>query len=174
MSFDLSRLRRCDLIVGAGALALLVFLFGLQWYGGSAMASIGGLRFTSSANGWHAFTDSRWIWILTIALTLSAVALRAARREPYGQVQPGVLIAGFGGLSTILIVYRILHHPVGGASVSTIGGVHYSYSYGIKVGIWLGLIAAAAIAYGGYLAMRAEGSSLASATPSGPESAAAA
>ena len=39
-------------------------------------------------------------------------------------------------------------------------GVHFSSSYGIKIGIWLGLIAAAALTYGGYLAMREEGASL--------------
>ncbi len=75
-------------------------------------------------------------------------------------VQPGVIVAGLGALSTILIAYRIVHHPSGGAG-GTVGSVHVSYSYGIKLGIWLGLIAAVGIAYGGYLAMQDEGTSLA-------------
>jgi len=36
----------------------------------------------------------------------------------------------------------------------------YGYSYGIKIGIWLGLIAAAVITYGGYLGMQEQGTSL--------------
>ncbi len=61
------------------------------------------------------------------------------------------MVAGLGALSTLLILYRIIHHP----SVS-IAGLHA----GIKIGIWLGLIASAAVTYGGYLAMTEEGTSL--------------
>ena len=57
-----------------------------------------------------------------------------------------------GLLSVVLIVYRIVHHPAASASF---GGFHASY--GIKLGIWLGLLAALAIAAGGYLQLRAEG-----------------
>jgi hypothetical protein len=56
----------------------------------------------------------------------------------------------------VLVAYRIVHHP-SGASSGTIAGVHYSASYGIKLGIWLALLAAAGIAHGGYLAMRDDG-----------------
>jgi hypothetical protein len=160
MSFDISRLRRSDQIVGGGAIALFIFLFLFKWYGASASTSVGGISLGSSLNGWHSFTTSRWIWLITIIVGLGAVALRAGQRELSLPVQPSVIIAGLGALSTLLILYRIIHHPSGGAS----GGVglgHFSYSYGIKIGIWLGLLAAAAITYGGYLAMRAEGTSLA-------------
>lgn len=39
--------------------------------------------------------------------------------------------------------------------------MHVSFSYGIKLGIWLGLIAAVGVTYGGYLGMQDEGTSLA-------------
>jgi hypothetical protein len=60
----------------------------------------------------------------------------------------------------ILILYRIVHHPSGGAG-GAVGAVHVSFSYGIKLGIWLGLIAAVGVTYGGYLGMQDEGTSLA-------------
>jgi hypothetical protein len=65
-------------------------------------------------------------------------------------VPPALIVTVLGALSTILILYRIIHHPTASASF---GGFHASA--GIKIGIWLGLIASAAITYGGYLAMQA-------------------
>lgn len=159
MSFDISRLRRADQIIGGSAIAFLIFLFIFKWYGASASSSVGGISVGGSLNGWHSFTNSRWIWLVTIIVALGVVALRAGERELSLPVQPSVIIAGLGALSTLLILYRIIHHPSGGSS-GGIGLTHFSYSYGIKFGIWLGLIAAAAITYGGYLAMQDEGTSL--------------
>jgi hypothetical protein len=159
MSFDISRLRRADQIVGGGAIALFIFLFFFKWYGFSTNApSIGGVNVSGSISysGWHTFTNSRWVWIITIIVALGAVAIRAGLLKLELPLQPGVLVAGLGALSTLLILYRILDHPSASASF---GGVHTSV--GIKIGIWLGLIAAGALTYGGYLSMQDEGTSLA-------------
>ncbi len=159
MSFDVSRLRRADQIVSGGAIALFIFLFFFKWYGYSSNApSIAGVNVSSSysIDGWHAFQNSRWIWIVTIIVALGAVAIASGALELKSPVQLGVLVAGLGALSTLTILYRIVHHPTASASF---GGFHASV--GIKIGIWLGLIAAAAITYGGYLAMQDEGTSLA-------------
>jgi hypothetical protein len=154
MSFDVSRLRRNDWITGGGAVAFFVFLFFFDWYGGSykGPVSIGGQFGASvSSSGWDTFTNSRWIWLITIIVALGAVVLVAGQRTLELPVRPSAIVAGLGALSTLLILYRIIHHPSGGASF---GGA--SFSYGIKIGIWLGLIAAAAITYGGYLTMNEE------------------
>ena len=79
-------------------------------------------------------------------------------------MQSGVIVAGLGALSTVLILYRIVHHPSGSGSEGA-GVNRYSYSFGIELGIWLALVAAAAIAYGGYLAIRAEGTRPADGAP---------
>jgi hypothetical protein len=159
MGFDIGGLRRSDRIIGIGAIAFFIFLFFFKWYGVSSSTSVGGVSYSDSANGWHTFTNSRWIWIITIIVALSAVAISAGVLKLKSPVQPGVLVAGLGALSAILILYRIIDHPSAGTS-GTIAGVHYSASVGIKIGIWLGLIAALALTYGGYLAMQDEGTSL--------------
>jgi hypothetical protein len=158
MSFDVNRLRRSDWIAGGGAVALFVFLFFFDWFGGSYKGTVpsGGSFGTSvSSTGWDTFTSSRWIWLLTIIVALGAVVLVAGQRKLDLPVHPSALVAGLGALSTLLILYRILHHPSGGASFAGA-----SFSYGIKIGIWLGLIAAGAITYGGYSMMGEEGTSL--------------
>jgi hypothetical protein len=159
MNFDISRLRRSDRIIGVSAIALFIFMFFFKWLGYSSNApSIAGVNLSSSfsLDGWHAFQNSRWIWIITIIVALAAVAIASGALEFKSPVQPGVLVAGLGALSTLAILYRIIHHPT--ASVS-IGSFHASV--GIKIGIWLGLIAALGVTYGGYLAMQDEGTSLA-------------
>jgi hypothetical protein len=159
MSFDIGGLRRSDRVIGIGAIAFFVFLFFFKWFGVSSSSSIDGVNYSDSANGWHTFTNSRWIWIITIIVALATVAISAGVLNFKSPVQRGVLVAGLGALSAILIIYRILDHPSAGTS-GTIAGVHYSASVGIKIGIWLGLIAALAVTYGGYLAMQDEGTSL--------------
>jgi hypothetical protein len=159
MSFDMRGLRRSDRVIGISAIAFFVFLFFFKWFGVSSSASIGGVSYSDSANGWHTFTNSRWIWIITIVVALAVVAIDAGALELNSPVRRGVLVAGLGVLSAILILYRIVDHP-SAATSGTIAGVHYSASVGIKIGIWLGLIAALGLTYGGYLAMQDEGTSL--------------
>ena len=145
--------------MGGGAIALFVFLFFFKWYGLSS-TFVGGISVDHSVNGWHVFTTSRWVWLITIVVALGTVFQRARRRELSLPVKTGAIVAGLGALSTLLILYRIVHHPSGSGSEGA-GLNRYSYSFGIELGIWLALLAAAAIAYGGYLAMQAEGTSFA-------------
>jgi hypothetical protein len=159
MSVDMGGLRRSDQIVGISAIAFFVFLFFFKWFGVSSSASVGGISYSDSANGWHTFTNSRWIWIVTIVVALAAVAISVGALNLKRPAHLGVLVAALGALSAILVIYRILDHPSAGTS-GTIAGVHYSASVGIKIGIWLGLIAALGVTYGGYLAMQDEGASL--------------
>jgi hypothetical protein len=158
MNFDVNRLRRSDWITGGGAVAFFVFLFFFDWYGGSYKGTVpigGSFGSSSSSTGWDTFTNSRWIWLITIIVALGAVVLVAGQRKLDVPMQPSAVVAGLGALSTLLILYRIIHHPSGGVSFAGA-----SFSYGIKIGIWLGLIASVAITYGGYLMMSEEGTSL--------------
>ena len=154
MTLGLARVRLPERVAAAGAIALFVFLFFLDWYGGSITGLFPGSRIsggTISATGWEAFTSSRWVWLVTIVLALGSALAAAAAYRPEGPVRIGAVVFGMGTLSSVLILYRIIHHP--GANAS---GHGLYISYGVKLGIWLGLVAAVAIALGGYLQLRAE------------------
>jgi hypothetical protein len=149
-----SRLRRADWLVAAGALALLIFMFLLDWYGGSVTGLLPGSHITGatlSSTGWETFTASRWIWLATIVAAFGSlvVAISSEESAREGPLQPSAVVAGLGAVSTALILFRIVHHP--GPSASG-GGVRASY--GIKLGIWLGLLATLTIALGGYLGVQ--------------------
>jgi hypothetical protein len=155
MELDLRRLRGADRLVGAGAVALLVFMFFFDWFGESVSGTlpgsdVGGAGF--SATGWDTFTNSRWVWLLTSAVAIASVAAIAVQRRLPSTLPPGAIVMLLGFLSVVLILYRIVHHP---AATAHFAGFHASY--GIRTGIWLGLIAALAIAVGGCLQLRAEG-----------------
>ncbi|MGB7589441.1 MAG: hypothetical protein WBM00_12120 [Solirubrobacterales bacterium] len=77
------------------------------------------------------------------------VRLTDADLEP--PISLNAIVAGLGGLAVLLILYRIISPP----SFGSFGAV--SVDGTLKFGIFLGLIAAAGVAFGGYSAMREEG-----------------
>ena len=64
------------------------------------------------------------------------------------------IVAGLGILSVVLIVISLISPPDFGANLSGTGISHTR-----KIGVFLGLISAAAVAVGGYMAMQEEGTS---------------
>ena len=87
---------------------------------------------------------------IVVALGVAVVRLTDADLEP--PVSINAIVAALGGLAVLLILYRIVSPP----DFGSFGGVTVDAT--LKFGIFLGLIAAAGIAYGGYSAMREEGS----------------
>jgi hypothetical protein len=152
MSFDISRLRRADRIVGGGAIALFILMFFFKWFGvnlsGIANTYLHLAGVSTSADAWHTMSGIRWILLLTVIAGVALVVLVGSGRKLELPVSLSVIVAGLGALATILVFYRvIISHPNSGESA--------------KVGAYLGIVACAVITYGGYLAMQAEGTSLA-------------
>jgi hypothetical protein len=154
MSSEVNGLRRADRVMGAGALALLILLF-VKWYEVTIrLGSVHGLLVADeNLTGWSAFTHARWVWLATIIVTLGAVALTLRGTKLELGVRTGSVVLGMGALSSALIVYRIAHHPVAHEQSR---GARIVYAESLEIGIWLALVAALAITYGGYLAMRSE------------------
>jgi hypothetical protein len=151
MSFEISRLRRGERVVGVGAVLLFIFMFFFKWFGvtlpGLVGSYVNAAGISTSADAWHTMEVIRWLLVLTLLASALLVVLVGSDRKLQLPLSPAVVTAGFGALSTIFVFYRvIISHPFSHAEV--------------KVGAYLGLVSCAAIAYGGYLAMTAEGTTL--------------
>ena len=140
---DTSRISFGEMIAGVSAIALFVFML-LPWYGVSA--SFGGVGVSESASAWEAFSLIDVLLFLVLAAAIGLVIARAANAVPDLPQPPGLIIAAAGAFAVLLILFRLIIIPDGNVDVD---GVDFSR----KIGIFLGLIAAAGITFGGWTAM---------------------
>ncbi|MGN6216219.1 MAG: hypothetical protein ACTHN7_04570 [Solirubrobacterales bacterium] len=149
---DLNKLSTGEKIAGASAILLFIFMF-FDWY--SVDVSVSGGAFVGTASGggdaWEAFSVIDLILLLTVLVTVIAVTINLTDALVEPPVPMNALVTILGGVSVLLIVYRIIDTP----SAGSFPGVSVDVSP--TVGIFLGLITAAGIAYGGYRAMQEEG-----------------
>ncbi len=151
---DASRISFGELVAGASGVLLFLVMF-FPWYG----VEVGLLAGSASenANAWEAFDYIDIILLLVVLMAVGMAAARAAGAMPTAlPAPPGLIVAGAGALAVLLILFRIIEIPGPGIDIE---GVDLSR----EVGIFLGLIAALGIAFGGYTTMneRAEGAPLA-------------
>lgn len=144
--FELRRLRSGELIAGGSGVLLLIFLFALKWYavGASLSPTLANLGRATSWTGWSGLNHLRWFLLLTILAALALAFFQAAQRAPAIPVALSVIVTVLGVLSVLALIYRVVINPPSGSDV------------GQRPGAYLGLVAAAGIAYGGYRSMRAE------------------
>jgi hypothetical protein len=143
MRLRTSRLRWPEWVLGAGAVVLLAAMLLLPWYTLTLSSHPPGPIFLipEQVDGWNGLHASHWLLLVTVLVALAAVFLQAQRRAPALPVTFAVFASILGGVSTIWLVVRVLIDPPGGRGI---GG-------------WIGLLGAAAIAYGGYASVRMEG-----------------
>jgi hypothetical protein len=138
----MSRLSRGELIAGGSGLALLVVMF-LPWYG--VDVNLGGFSASESGNAWEVFS---YIDIVLFLVGAAAVGLAVARLADVAlppDLPVGTILTGLGALAVLLVLYRIIDVP--GTDIPA------TVDFGRKFGLFLGLIAAGGVAYGGYLSM---------------------
>jgi cytochrome b561 len=147
MEFDPSRLRRGEVIAGASALLLLVFLLFFRWYGVSAfLAQTASSSSPTSFTGWDSLTNLRWLLLLTILAALALTFLQATQRAPALPVSLSVIVTVLGLITVLALIYRVVINVPGPDDLLE-----------QKPGAWLGLASAIGILYGGYASMRQEG-----------------
>ena len=151
---DTSRLGRGEMIAAVSAIVLLLVMFIFSWFSidfGSGLG-IGAVGVDTSANAWQAFGFIDLVLFVTILVAVGLAVMKANSQSANLPVAGSALVAGLGILSTLLVLFRILSPPGAGDIPDN---VDISISRGI--GVFLGLILAGAIAYGGYLSMQEEG-----------------
>jgi hypothetical protein len=129
MESEPPRLRRGEILAGASALVLLVFLFALNWL------TVGG----HNRHGWEAIPVLRWVLVVTAVTALVLTFTQATRSGPAVPVSLSVVVTVLGGVSTLLLIIRLL-----------------TTSAGLCAGAFLGLVAVIGIAVGGFDSLRRE------------------
>jgi hypothetical protein len=151
---DLDKLGVGEKIAALSAVALFIFMF-FNWFdvevsgGGASSGTVG------SGTAWDALDNIPIFLLITVIAALAVAALRltdAAYEPPF---PANVAVAVLGAISVLLILYRIIDPPGGGFSVDV----------SPTFGIFISLIAAAGITYGGYKAMQEEGVAIGGPTP---------
>jgi hypothetical protein len=136
---DTSRLTPGDISAGVGGVVLLISLF-LPWYGVSI--DVRGFSASTDGSGWEVFS---FIDILLFVIAVAAIALvvlKAMEQLP-ADVPVPLVLCGLGALALLLILYRLIDTP---APSDLPDQVDVSR----KIGIFIGLIGAAGVAYGGW------------------------
>ena len=140
---DSSKLGVGEIVAGISGLALFVFMF-LPWYG---IDSVAGFGVSADANAWEAFSFVDVVLFLVCVVVVGLVIVQLAETSPELPAPPARIITGAGVVALVLIVLRLIFTPGVDA-----GGVDIDVDLGRKIGIFLGLIAAAGIVYGGWRA----------------------
>lgn len=148
---ELSKLRGGELIAAVGGIVLLISLLFLNWYGvgGSVETPFGDFSVGADFGAWDGQGFLGTLANLVIlAAGIAAVGLAlltATSRTVALPVAASALTAGLGIAAVVMILMRILFQPGPNDIVD------------LQFGIFVALIGALAVAYGGWQSMQEEG-----------------
>ena len=145
---DLDRLSMGEKIAGLSAVLLFIFMF-FDWF----TASVSGGVLSVGGDAWEAFELIDLFLLITVIAALATAVIRLSEALFEPSISVNAVVAILGIVSVLLVLFRIIDPPGGGS----VGGISVDVSP--AVGAFLGVIAAAGIAYGGYRAMQEEGAS---------------
>ena len=137
---DFARISFGEMIAAVSGFLLILFMF-LPWFGyGVDIGDFGSV----DRNFWEV-SDILDILLLLVGLIAVGVALaRAAGAMPANLPAPvGTIVLGAGALAVLIVLFRLLVPPDGGIDELDVSR---------KIGVFLGLLAAAGVAFGGYTA----------------------
>jgi uncharacterized membrane protein YhaH (DUF805 family) len=137
-------------ISAASAVLLFAFMF-LDWFGAKVSGVPGFTGSVPGGSAWQVLDAIPVFLMLAIVCSLGVAIVRLTDADLELAVSLNAIVAAVGALAVLLILFRIVDPP----SVGTLAGVPVDVT--LEPGAFLGLAAAAGIAYGGYSAMREEG-----------------
>jgi len=143
---DLTKLSLGDKVIAGSGIALFIFSF-FNWLG--IKVSSGPLEFSESKGAWS-FTLTLFAVLIGIAMVV-LVALKAFGVDlpALGNATWGQILLGLGTVSFVFVLIKLIAGP-NLNNAADIPGVDKTRG----IGIFLGLIATAGLAAGGYLRMQ--------------------
>ena len=148
MGFQWSRVRLGEIVAAFAAVLLLVSMFVLPWYGykGELAPLAAKLGVSTTHDAWTSLSTARWVLLITIVTSLALLYLQATRSSPALPATFSLFVAVLGGLSALVLIYRVLINVPGPNDVVS-----------RDVGAYIGLLASIVIAGAGYRSLREEG-----------------
>jgi hypothetical protein len=149
---EADKLSTGEKIAAVSAILLFVFMF-FDWFGVeiSGVPGFSGDVSGSGGSAWDALDVIPIFLMLAIVAAIGVAVIRLTDADIELPVSLNAIVAALGGFAVLLILFRIIFPP----DFGSFGGVEVDAT--LKLGIFLGLLASAGIAYGGYSAMREEG-----------------
>jgi len=148
---DLSRIRRGELIAAVGGIVLLIVLLFVNWYsaGAEVTTPLGSVSVEGDFGAWDGQgflgTIANLIILAAAIAAVGLAILTSTSRTVALPVAASALTAGLGIAAVVMVALRMLFQPGPNDLID------------LKFGIWLALISAAVVAYGGWEAMKEEG-----------------
>jgi len=139
---DTSQLSTGAKIAGGAGILLLVAMF-LPWY--EVSASVAGFSASDSGTAWEVFSFIDIVLFVTGVAAVGVAVAAMQNRLAALPVPAGQLLLGLGALATLLVIFRILSVPDGDIP----DGLDAGIDIGRKFGLFIGLIAAAGVAFAG-------------------------
>ncbi|MGH2906316.1 MAG: hypothetical protein ACRDKI_06045, partial [Solirubrobacterales bacterium] len=130
------------LIAAAGGIVLIISLF-LSWYGlsGTTGNIAGQLNIDTSFSGWQSLDIGDFVLFLIGLLAITPAALDIFDLELELPFDKGLAILVGGGIAVAWVILRILDKPGGGIAGSVLS---------LKFGIFVALVGAALVTFGGF------------------------
>lgn len=151
-------LRAGEKIASGSAIVLLISMF-LDWFV-IEIPDTTGVDFFLDGTGqsaWDSFEYTPIVLAVAIVAALAVAGLRLAGFATRALRPANALVAVLGLIAVLLIVYRIMDPPSVGGSFRGFFGTAVSAGRTVQVGIFLGLLGAVGISFGGCRAAVGEG-----------------
>src|SRR4051794_19910236 len=123
----------------------------MDWYGAKVKTSLGSFGGgLAGPNAWQSFSFIDILLFLCILIVVGVAVMEGLNRMPRMDFSPSLLVAIAGAVAFLLVLFRLIVQPF---------DVPDQVDITRKFGIYLGLLSAAAMAYGGWRAMQEAGTS---------------
>jgi|RhiMetdeSRZDD1v2_1073273.scaffolds.fasta_scaffold145491_1 hypothetical protein len=144
---DLTRVNLGQKVAGVSGVLLILVMFALPWFGLKLGRGVVAFPNERTEDAWGSYGVTRIVLLVTALAAVGLVLLVASQGQKGRLGVASSIVAGLGLLSVVLVVISIISPPDLGYNFSGPGVDHTR-----KIGVWLGLIAAAGVAAGGYMA----------------------